>query len=178
MVALFVDVENSTGILSQLSGSQRTFFERIHVLIARIVDANKGDIERTMGDGAFVVFRGASRADRTRRCLKTMRELRTLFMEEEEKFKLGWGVEPRLVMGAEVAVVEGSVLQSRGREEFTTFGRDIAFAQRVSVVAKKAPSRMAVGPQMAEEVGGDLVPVEAELKGFEGEQTVFFVVDT
>lgn len=178
IVALFVDIEDSTVLLGQVVGSERAFLEHAQRVIAATCDRHRGHIERSLGDGAFIVFRGTDQAAKITRCLATMRELERDFASHRDIFVQAYGVTPNIVQGAELAIVEGAVLRSRGREEFTTFGHDINFAQRVQSSAKAFESRMAVGPklrQASDSAGFAEEPRMMELKGFEGLHPVWEV---
>ena len=181
IAALFIDVEDSTVLLGRLKGGHRAFLESVQAAIAETVDRHGGDIERTMGDGAFAVFRRGTVTSRARACVATMRALADRFAKDAPANLDRFGVVPVLVLGAEMANVEGAVLRSRGREEFTTLGRDIAFAQRVQASAKTMETRCAIGSRLRIAVGESAGVVrlhERDLKGFEGKHPVSEIAAT
>lgn len=176
MADLFVDLVDSTGTLAQVGIKGAAFMESVNELIARAVDRNSGHIERTIGDGAFAVFRSGKPGERAAYCYAAIHSLFHEFEKRAERFQQEFGVQPVIAVGAEWVRVEGRVLLSRGRAEFSTFGRDISYAARVQKAAASMNSRAAIGPKLRELLGEKAIiraRHELDLQGFGPNSTVF-----
>lgn len=177
--AVFFDVRGSTTMMA-VAGNAEGLMVKLQSLIAKAVDSNGGYIERTMGDGAFAVFRKGDSAARATAALRAILEIEAACRARSEEFSTAHGVSPQVVAGAEMAFVKGAVLRSRNRLEFSSFGRDIALAQRIEANSRAFKSLCAIGPRMRTLVGDpkgiELKPHLLPLKGFDSDVEVFEIV--
>jgi class 3 adenylate cyclase/CHASE2 domain-containing sensor protein len=175
--ALFVDIEGSTPMVAAARDPALLMVE-IQRLVAAGVEGAGGYVERTIGDGAFAVFRKGSQDQRARSALAAILETREAMRSKGDWFEERFGVRPSLAFGAEMAEVEGEVLSSRHRQEFSSFGLDIARAQRIESLAREFPSRAAIGPKVHALLRGDEAGFQLHyrpMKGFEGPQELYEV---
>lgn len=174
--AVFFDVRGSTTVMAEAKDAEGLMV-KLQSLIAKAVDSNGGYIERTMGDGAFAVFRSGDSQARAASALRAILDTEAACRTRSEDFKAVHGVSPQVVAGAEMAFIKGAVLRSQNRFEFSSFGRDIALAQRIEANARAFQSLCAIGPRMrslvGEPQGFELKSHWLPLKGFDEEVEVF-----
>lgn len=177
--AVFFDVRGSTTVMAEATDAEGLMV-KLQSLIAKAVDSNGGYIERTMGDGAFAVFRKGDSAARASAALRAILDTEAACRTRSEEFKAAHGVSPQVVAGAEMAYIKGAVLRSQNRFEFSSFGRDIALAQRIEANSRAFKSLCAIGPRMRSLVGDpkgiELKSHRLPLKGFETDVEVFEIV--
>lgn len=173
---LFVDVEDSTPIVGGLDhAAGARFLTEVHNDIVTAVEWSKGVIERSMGDGALILFKNASDADLAIQCATLMLNIHQRIQKRQDFYLREFKVGPTLNIGAELGTVSGEILQPGHREEWSSFGVDIHLANRIQTASKAFEFRMAVGPAMAEQIGSsfDLGPATSfDLKGI-GERAVY-----
>ena len=169
---LFSDIRNFTGLTAGRPSSEiLTWLNLYLTAMSRVVAANRGYLNKYMGDGIMVVFgaplsqgveNDACRAVKTAlKMHEKVEELNVQLPPDQPRFKIGVGIHTGTVTAGSVGSPE--------RQEYSTIGETTNLASRLESLTKEFKTGIVLSPKTAEAVRGHFAIValgEAEVRGF------------
>jgi class 3 adenylate cyclase len=127
--ALFVDLVDSTEILQRVGPQKyRRFFSQWTKEMDRLAVKLGGEVERTTGDGAFLVFTGDHGQGHAWNALEFGRQT----SERLKRFRSELGVEPQCRVGLESGQITGSYVREGGRATWSSASPAVNLAKRLA----------------------------------------------
>ncbi len=171
---MFVDLVGSTPLVRELGpvAADRV----MGTIVQRLTDAVEGlgaEIERPLGDGVLVHWRGGGAADQVRRCLEAVPVLREAVARAPIP-GLPKDFVPMLTFGIEQGHVTGSPVTVRGLPQWMSSGETVHMAARIQSKCGELGYGCLLGPTAGAVAGSDCAVSlgDIELKGF-GSVVVF-----
>lgn len=168
---LFFDLKGSTELMQSLGprayGSLfRTIIQELETTAQRL----GGEIERTTGDGALVVFEDTRSGHRIQQAILAAKALQNHI----GKINRERGFSVTFFAGLEHGEITGDYVWEGGHRSWSSAGVPVNLAARLMDFAAKINQPMLIGPNAARAISEELIELTpAVLQGFEKEVRIF-----
>lgn len=173
--AVFIDLEHSTVLLEKVGQeAYRSFFAKWCQEMSKFAARFDGAVERTTGDGAFLMFSSPKEFQDVFNAL----DFADAFIAYTQTLKVAVDEQVRCRVGLERGDTTGDYVVEAGRKVWSSSGPSVNFARRVADVATEEFEPVRIGPVAAKiaNLCRSIRPIGLYiLKGFEGEREVFSV---
>ncbi len=173
--AVFVDLQGSTVLLRDLGPQPfRKLYADLSGRIATAARSFGGEVERTTGDGALVLFPADRHESHAYRALDACSAMAAAAREVGKRHGRSIG----LSFGIESGRLTGAYVFEGGRRAWSSAGAAVNLAKRLQDATGDLGKSVAIGPEAFRRLGADsaLVPAgEIEAQGFEGKVAVWTI---
>lgn len=180
---VFLDLKNSTKILEML-GSQlyRKFIGEWYRVLDQIASRYGGELERTTGDGAFIVFPYRAQSATGENAIGAVMEALERTRKLANRHRKYWGLHDETAIGVragiEVGPLMGSYVREGGRMSWNSVGPCVNFARRLADEPIEPEQDVRLGPTIAQFIGDRYQVRKIKTfvpKGFSEESAIFII---
>jgi class 3 adenylate cyclase len=128
---VFVDLRNSTPMVEKL-GAKRTGKAQAHLLgrLSTIIRDHGGEVERTLDDGLFALFRHEGKIPHAQRAPAAVRAMIAEVEQIRPEWESAFGIAAGVTIGVESGEVSGPIVVTGPFEEWSSSGLSVNVAAR------------------------------------------------
>ena len=180
-VILFVDIRGSTDLVATVGVEEgRRILSSVLKAIIPVVESERGEVERSLGDGLMGIYRSRKNPDFRLNAIRSVNRMQEAILPLAEEVMSKHKKQLALSFGLEEGSIAGRILQTSSHHEWSSYGIDIHMAARLQAEAGRQHVACVIGPRLQESIppGYETAPLAPFLpKGFSGE-IVPFVLGT